>query len=100
MIEIGKSLPNLTGPTVTTGAAEILAFKGISFLPRADHAGPRLARIPQKWAQVLRQEYAQNQKPRAFSCQKMLWDQPCSAPEYQGCAYRHFTEEKDVGTSN
>jgi hypothetical protein len=70
MIEIGSSLPNLTGPAVTTGAAEIFAFKGISFLPSADHAGPRHQ------------------------------DQPCSAPEYQGCAYRHFTEEKDVGTSN
>src|ERR1700722_13413436 len=27
MIEIGKSLPNLTDPAVTTGAAEMLAFK-------------------------------------------------------------------------
>src|SRR3982074_1702665 len=29
MIEIGKSLPNLTSPAVTTGAAEMLAFKAL-----------------------------------------------------------------------
>ena len=29
MIEIGKSLPNSTDPAATTGAAEMLAFKGI-----------------------------------------------------------------------
>jgi hypothetical protein len=34
MIEIGRSLPNLTGPTVTTGAAEMFAFKGISLFRR------------------------------------------------------------------
>jgi hypothetical protein len=34
MIEIGKSLPNLTDPAVTTGAAEILAFKRSSFSGR------------------------------------------------------------------
>jgi hypothetical protein len=34
MIEIGKSLPNLTEPTVTTGAAETLAFKGLSSFRR------------------------------------------------------------------
>jgi hypothetical protein len=28
MIEIGKSLPNLTEPTATTGAADVFAFKG------------------------------------------------------------------------
>lgn len=32
MIEIGKSLPNLTDPAATTGAAEILAFKTFPFL--------------------------------------------------------------------
>ena len=31
MTEIGKSLPNLTDPTATTGAAEMLAFKALSF---------------------------------------------------------------------
>jgi hypothetical protein len=31
MIEIGKSLPNLTDPAATTGAAERLAFKAVSF---------------------------------------------------------------------
>jgi hypothetical protein len=41
MIEIGRSLPNLTGPTLTIGAAEILAFKGVSFPFRADHVDPR-----------------------------------------------------------
>ena len=30
MIEIGKVLPNLTGPTETTGAASSFAFKGFS----------------------------------------------------------------------
>src|SRR5712675_3104775 len=40
MIEIGKSLPNLTWPAVTTGDADILAFKG-PFLFRRDHEGPR-----------------------------------------------------------
>src|SRR3954452_13999193 len=34
MIEIGRSLPNLTVPTVTTGAAEMSAFKGISSFRR------------------------------------------------------------------
>ena len=33
MIEIGRSLPNLTEPAETTGAAEMFAFKGISFYP-------------------------------------------------------------------
>jgi hypothetical protein len=40
MIEIGKSLPNLTDPAATTGAAEVFAFKG-TFLFRSDHEGPR-----------------------------------------------------------
>src|SRR6266849_2234649 len=40
MIEIGKSLPNLTWPAVTTGDADMLAFKG-TFLLRRDHEGPR-----------------------------------------------------------
>src|SRR5690242_11152882 len=31
MIEIGKLLPNLTWPTVTTGAAEMSAFTGVPF---------------------------------------------------------------------
>src|SRR3981189_90897 len=35
MIEIGKSLPNLTWPAVTTGAAEMLAFKALSFFGAA-----------------------------------------------------------------
>src|SRR3981189_3324779 len=38
MIEIGKSLPNLTDPAATTAAAEMLAFKALSSL-RRDHAG-------------------------------------------------------------
>src|ERR1700732_5364800 len=42
MIEIGKSLPNLTEPVVTTGAAEVFAFKGFRSCCRADHAGPSL----------------------------------------------------------
>src|SRR5712691_8989476 len=33
MIEIGKSLPNLTWPAVTTGAAEMLAFKALILFP-------------------------------------------------------------------
>jgi hypothetical protein len=70
MIEIGKPLPNLTGPAITTDAAEMFAFKVISFLPSANHAGPRHQ------------------------------DQPCSAPEYQGCANGYFTDENAVGTSN
>src|SRR5450631_2922554 len=40
MIEIGKALPNSTDPTVTTGAAEMLAFKALSFF-RRDHAEQR-----------------------------------------------------------
>src|SRR3981189_3370713 len=40
MIEIGKSLPNLTDPAATTGAAEMLSFNG-TFLFRRDHEGPR-----------------------------------------------------------
>src|SRR5664279_988135 len=45
MIEIGKSLPNLTDPAATTGAAEMFAFKALSFL-RRDHAGQRQADQP------------------------------------------------------
>jgi len=63
-------LPNLTGPTVTTVAAEMSAFKGVSFLPRADHAGPRNARIPQKWIPVLRSEYAQFKELEHFLARK------------------------------
>src|SRR6266516_771032 len=33
MIEIGKSLPNFTWPAVTTGAAEMLAFKALILFP-------------------------------------------------------------------
>src|SRR5258707_11293665 len=33
MIEIGKSLPNLTSPAVTTGAAEMLGFKAVILFP-------------------------------------------------------------------
>src|SRR5258708_39457654 len=33
MIEIGKSLPNLTWPAVTTSAAEMLAFKALILFP-------------------------------------------------------------------
>src|ERR1700738_231564 len=40
MIEIGKSLPNLTGPAATIGAAEVFAFKALSFF-RRDHVGQR-----------------------------------------------------------
>src|SRR6266446_1163636 len=40
MIEIGKSLPNLTDPTATSGAAEMFAFKAMSS-SAADHAGRR-----------------------------------------------------------
>src|SRR5260370_30134948 len=40
MIEIGKSLPNLTDPAATTGDADILVFKG-TFLFRRDHGGQR-----------------------------------------------------------
>jgi hypothetical protein len=40
MIEIGKSLPNLTDPAATTGAAEVFAFKD-AFLFRVDHEAPR-----------------------------------------------------------
>src|ERR1700730_7483791 len=36
MIEIGRSLPNLTDPAVTTGAAEVVAFKTFSLF----RAGP------------------------------------------------------------
>ena len=70
MIEIGRSLPNLTGPTETTGAASSFAFKGFSFVSGADHAGPRYQ------------------------------DQPRLTPEYQGCAGGYFTAENAVGTSN
>jgi len=38
MFEIGKSLPNLTDPAATSGAAETFAFKALSF-SAADHAG-------------------------------------------------------------
>jgi hypothetical protein len=38
-------LPNLTGPALTTGAADMLAFKAISFF-RRDHAGQRRADQP------------------------------------------------------
>src|SRR5579871_4506796 len=40
MIEIGKSLPNLTGPTLTFEAAETAAFNGLVLFAR-DHAGQR-----------------------------------------------------------
>jgi hypothetical protein len=40
MIEIGKSLPNLTDLAATTGAAEMFAFKD-AFLFRSDHEAPR-----------------------------------------------------------
>src|SRR5882757_5017402 len=40
MIEIGRSLPNLTDPAATTDAAEVFAFKALSFF-RRDHAGRR-----------------------------------------------------------
>jgi hypothetical protein len=40
MIEIGKSLPNLTDPAATMGAAEVFAFKD-AFLFRSDHEAPR-----------------------------------------------------------
>ena len=63
IIEIGRSLPNLTWPAVTTGAASSFAFKGFSFLSGADHAGPRSQ------------------------------DQPRIPPEYQGCAAGYFTAE-------
>src|SRR3981081_3504283 len=36
MIEIGRSLPNLTDPAATTGAAEVVAFKTFSLF----RAGP------------------------------------------------------------
>src|SRR5438445_12743179 len=68
MIEIGKVLPNLTGPTETTGAASTFAFKGFSFVLSADHAGTR----PQ--------------------------DQPRLTPKYQGCARGYCTAENAVGT--
>jgi hypothetical protein len=45
MIDIGKSLLNLTEPAVTVGAATILAFK-ILFLFRRDHAGQPQADQP------------------------------------------------------
>src|SRR5450631_2443011 len=38
IIEIGRSLPNLTDPAATTGAAERLTLKALSFF-RRDHAG-------------------------------------------------------------
>src|SRR4030081_1406693 len=40
MIEIGKSLPNLTDPAATTAAAEPSLFKALPSV-RRDHAGPR-----------------------------------------------------------
>src|SRR5882672_8861524 len=70
MIDIGKVLPNLTGPTETTGAASSFAFKGSSFVSAADHAGPRLQH------------------------------QPRLTPKYQGCTASYFTAENAVGTSN
>ena len=47
MIEIGRSLPNLTGPAATTGAAEMFAFKGFPYFRRGpcrstDQDQPRL----------------------------------------------------------
>src|ERR1700721_1937678 len=45
MIEIGRSLPNLTDPAATTGAAEILALKAFPFV-RCDHAGRSLIDQP------------------------------------------------------
>src|ERR1700734_1490459 len=45
MIEIGRSLPNLTDPAATTGAAEILALKAFPFI-RRDHAGRSLIDQP------------------------------------------------------
>src|ERR1700686_386769 len=33
MIEIGKALPNLTDPAATIGAAQMFAFKALSFFP-------------------------------------------------------------------
>jgi len=42
MIEIGRSLPNLTDPAATTGAAEISGAQGFSFVAAsADHAARR-----------------------------------------------------------
>src|SRR6476469_2190000 len=40
MIEIGRSLPNLTDPAETSGAAEMALSKALSSV-RRDHAGPR-----------------------------------------------------------
>src|SRR5476651_2303695 len=49
MIEIGNSLPNLTDPAATTGAAEMLAFKALSLFPprpcRAAATGSTYARV-------------------------------------------------------
>src|SRR5438128_1425119 len=59
----------------------------------ADHAGPRHARIPQKWVPVFATRRRAIQKTLAFSCQKMLGDQPCLTPEYQGCTIGYFTDE-------
>jgi hypothetical protein len=76
MIEIGKSLPNLTEPAETTGAAEMLALKGVCPCSSADHAGPRYARIPQEVGTGFATRIRATQKTLAFSCQKMLSDQP------------------------
>src|SRR5689334_14488565 len=70
MIEIGKSLPNLTDPAETIGAAETVALKGHFLISSADHAGPRHQ------------------------------DQPVLSREYQGCTPGYFTDENAVGTSN
>src|ERR1700716_3607955 len=53
MIEIGSSLPNLTLPAVTTGAAGILGFKNV-FLCRRDHAGQSHRDQPTFWLSNIR----------------------------------------------
>ena len=46
MIEIGRSLPNLTDPAATTGAAEMLAFKALFLVSDATMPGSAAADQP------------------------------------------------------
>src|SRR5258706_13603776 len=75
MIEIGKSLPNLTDPAATTGAAEVFAFKALSFL-RRDHAGRRRPDQPMR---------SYSAKVGTGFAVSIRANYLCG-PEYQGCA--------------
>jgi hypothetical protein len=65
MIEIGKALPNLTAPALTTAAAEILVSKALSF-SGATMPGATMRVFRKSGYRVLRPEYAQVKSKKHF----------------------------------